>query len=181
MKRPGVFSAIGLMGLGVAHGQAVKDPVNPSPVRVSSRAQVIASLGEARAKLGEPIILHYHLKNVSSQAITLRYIGAYDYWVMVTDAAGMELPLTKEGGRLRGPPSPGSTMRGSLGPGAEEHDQVIDVSKLYRLDRPGSYLVRIARRMGVPPGLPQPETLQESANVPIEEAVSDLIPFTITP
>jgi hypothetical protein len=180
VNRPGLFSAV-VVVLGVAHGQAVKDPVGLNPVLVSSRVQVIASLERARPKLGEPIILHYHLKNVSSQAIMLRYAGTYDSWVMVTDALGRELPLTKEGRAWRGPPSPGSSVRGSLEPGAVDGDQAFDLTKLYQLDRPGDYFVRIARRMGTPPDVPSPKTPQEMARTPLEEAVSDLIPFSITP
>jgi hypothetical protein len=70
---------------------------------------------------------------------------------------------------------------GSLAPGAEYGGGAIDVAKHYQLDRPGNYFVRIAWRIGVPPGVPQPKTPQEIVKVPIEEAVSDLIPFTITP
>jgi hypothetical protein len=35
--------------------------------------------------------------------------------------------------------------------------------------------------MGVPPDMPYPKTAEEVAKTPLEEAVSDLIPFTITP
>ncbi len=55
------------------------------------------------------------------------------------------------------------------------------MSKLYQLDRPGWYFVRIARRMGVPPDVPSPKTPQEWEKTPTEEAVSDPIPFTIIP
>jgi hypothetical protein len=105
-----------------------------------------------------------------------------DCWLMVTDGSGLELPRTKEGDRLRQPStvliSAGS---GDLNPGVEDYDQTIDVSKLYQLDRPGNYFVRIVRRMGVPPDMPYPKTAEEVAKTPLEEAVSDLIPFTITP
>jgi hypothetical protein len=58
------------------------------------------------------------------------------------------------------------------------------VTKHYQLDRPGNYFVRIARRIGVHPDVPYPkypEQAQEMTKVQLEEAVSDLIPFTITP
>jgi len=55
------------------------------------------------------------------------------------------------------------------------------LSKLRQFNRPRNYFVRIARRMGRPPGVPFPKTDQEAAKAPTEEAVSDLIPFTITP
>ncbi len=116
-------------------------------------------------------------------AINLTW-GAFNenYWLMVTDASGMELPRTKEGDRLRQPSKVEiSSITGPLAPGADDGDHSIDVTKHYQLDRPGNYFVRIARRLGVPPDVPYPTTLQEGAKVPLEEAVSDPIPFTITP
>jgi hypothetical protein len=101
----GFLSAIALLGIAAVYGQAVKDPVEPNPVRVSSRAQVIASLEQASVKLGAPMVLHYRLKNVSPQAIQLLDDCSFSYWVMVTDASGTELPLAREGRRRRGPPS----------------------------------------------------------------------------
>jgi hypothetical protein len=60
----------------------------------------------------------------------------------------------------------------------------VNIAEYYRLDRPGNYFVRIAYRVG--PADPADPRLrsgdQKVANqIPIEEAVSDLIPFTITP
>ncbi len=179
----GVLFAIALAGLGVVYGQAIRDPVRPNPVRVSSRAQLIVSLERARVRVGDPIMLHFRLKNVSSGAINLMASDFNDdYWLMVTDASGTELPRTKEGDRMRQPSRAGGDRVGSLEPGAEYGDYAaIDVTKHYQLDRPGNYFARIARRIGVPPDVPRPTTLQEGARVPLEEAVSDPIPFTITP
>lgn len=183
MKGFGLLSAIAMIGAGV-YGQAVKDPARLNPVRVSSRAQVIASLEEARPKLGEPIILHYRFKNVSSQplAVVSSEVNT-DYWVMVTDAPGTELSLTKEGSRLREPPMVSNTIRGSLGPGADLGEHSFDLRKLYQLDRPGDFFVRIARRMGTDPNDPRLPSQDRKvlAQIPIEEAVSDLIPLTIVP
>ena len=200
MNRIGLLAVIALAGLTAAEGQAIKDPglmwgppwaptrdswvPIPNLVRVSTRAQMIASLEQSRVRIGDPIILHYRLKNVSSGVIgPLFYNGFGDEcWLMVTDASGAELPRTKEGDRLRERPTVlMAAGRGLLGPGVEENDKTIDVSKLYRLDRPGNYFVRIARRMGVPPDVPSPKTPQEWEKTPTEEAVSEPIPFTITP
>jgi hypothetical protein len=142
---------------------------------------MIAALELARVKLGAPVILHYHVTNLSSQALPMVLDVDAVYWVMVTDASGTELPLTKEGTRLREPPLAGIGGMSPLAPGADDGDHSLDLTKRYQLDRPGSYLVRIAMRMGVPPDVPYPKTMQERAKVPIEEAVSDLIPFTIVP
>jgi hypothetical protein len=67
MKCLGFLSVFAIVGLEVGHGQAVKDPVVPATVRVSSRLQLIASLEQATLEIGSPIILHYRLKNVSSE------------------------------------------------------------------------------------------------------------------
>lgn len=89
MKKPGEFSAIALVLLAVAHGQAVKDPLWSNQVRVSSRAQLIAALEQATVRPGDPIKLHFRLRNLSSGAINLTW-GAFNenYWLMVTDASG---------------------------------------------------------------------------------------------
>jgi hypothetical protein len=105
-----------------------------------------------------------------------------DEWIMVTDASGTELPLTKEGEKWRQPSRvSGPVVVGALFPGGEQGETIIDVSKHYQLDRPGNYFVRIARRIGVPPDVPFPKTAEGAAKTPLEEAVSDLVPFTITP
>lgn len=129
-----------------------------NPVRVSSRAQVIASLDQTRVKLGDPIKLHFRLKNVSSEAVNVVWGGFNEnYWLMVIDASGRELPLTKEGERLRQPSKVEiHSISGALGPGTDDGDHAIGVAKHYQLDRPGSYFVRIARRIGVPPDIPPP-------------------------
>jgi hypothetical protein len=182
MKKPGLFSLMPLACLAVVYGQAVKDPVRPNPVRVSSRAQLIASLEQARVRVGDPIKLHFRLKNVSSEAINLMASDFNeDYWLVVTDASGAELPRTEEGDRMRQPSRTGGGIVGSLAPGAEYGGGTIDVTKHYQLDRPGNYFVRIARRIGLPPDMPHPKTAEEGAKMPLEEAVSDLIPFTVTP
>lgn len=183
MRKLGSFAPIVLTGLSVMYGQAVKDPVRPNPVRVSSRAQLIASLERSSVRIGDPIKLHYRLKNVSSEAVTDSITDwSVIYWLIVTDFSGMELPRTKEGDRRRQMPiSTGPNVLGFLEPGANDGDHVTDLTELYQLDRPGSYFVRIAQRLGLPPGEPRPRTAQEGAKLPLEEAVSDLIPFTMTP
>lgn len=180
-----LFLVAASLGTNIMDGQAIKDPVESNPVLVSSRAQLIASLEQGSVRIGDRIILHYRLKNVSSGMIPLVYNDfSNDSWLMVTDASGTELPRTKEGDRLR-QPSTGLTadVVCSLGPTVEDADRIIDVSKLYQLDRPGKYFVRIARRMGLPPGVPFPKypEIHDTSKAPLEEAVSELIPFAIVP
>jgi hypothetical protein len=52
----GVFCAIALVVLGFAHGQAVKDPALPNPVRISTRLQVLATIELQSVRLGEPML-----------------------------------------------------------------------------------------------------------------------------
>lgn len=184
MRKSTPFFILALVMLRGVHAQAVKDPAEPVAVQVSSRLRLIASLEQSTVRIGDPIILHYRLKNVSTGVIGPLFYNGFndDYWLMVTGASGEEVPRTKEGDRLRQPIAVSmAAITLHLNPGAEDGDRVIDVSKLYRLDRPGNYFVRIARRIGVPPEIPEPKTPQEGAKAPLEEAVSDLIPFTILP
>ena len=128
-------------------------------------------------------MLHFSLRNVSSDPINLVSSGFNDdYWLIVINASGTEIARTALGEKMRQPLKMlGPVVKGPLAPGAEDSGYSIDVAKHYQLDRPGNYFVRIVRRIGVPPGVPYPKTLQEGARVPLEEAISDLIPFTITP
>lgn len=200
MKSVQLLSVIALAGLTAAEGQAIKDPglmwgpllgANagdgwvpvPNPVRVSARTQMIASLEQSRVKIGEPLKLHFRFKNVSSEVIQMVGGGFdFDNWLIVTDASGTELPLSEKGQKWRQrPTSQTATTMYALLPGQDDGDGILDVTDLYRLDRPGNYFLRIARRLGTPPDVPRPKTPEEVQKTPLEEAVSDLIPFTITP
>jgi hypothetical protein len=186
MRKLGLFSVAVLVGLVVVYGQAIKDPAGPNPVVVSSRVKMAASLEHASVRIGDPIKLHFGFKNVSSGIV--RFVGSGfndDYWLMVTDASGTELPRTEKGDRMRRrSTSQGPTISAALSPGQDEGGATLDVAELYRLDRPGNYFVRIVRRIGAAdPADPRLLSVDQKAasQIPIEEAVSDLIPFTITP
>ena len=185
MKKISSCSALALVALAVVDGQAIRDPTSPNPVVVSSRAKVIANLAQASIRVGDPLTLHFRLRVTSGVVKYVRGGFNNDYWVTVTEASGTELPRTEKGDRLRRrPTSLGPSISDALGPGQEEPDDTIDLSQLYRLDRPGSYFVRIARRIGIAdPAHPSPVSADPKvvSQIPIEEAVSDLIPFTIIP
>ncbi len=86
---------------------------------------------QTRVKLGDPIKLHFRLKNVSFEAVNVVW-GPFNenYWVMVIEASGRELPLTKEGERLRQPSKVEiHSISGALGPGTDDGDHAIDVAK----------------------------------------------------
>jgi hypothetical protein len=69
-----------------------------------------------------------------------------------------------------------------LGPGEEGGEFVVDADRNYNLTKPGTYFVRLMfRSMWPEPGEPRPTTVEEAEKTPMEEAVSELIPFTITP
>ena len=184
MRVLGFLSAVAMIG-GVAHGQAVKDPARPNPVRVSTRLQLVASLEQAGVKIGGPVKLHLRFKNVSSDVVgTSQTSWAMDYWLTVTDASGAELPRTKEGDQMLRPGrAAGSSISSLVPPGFEYGAGVVDIAEYFRLDRPGNYFVRIGYRgLSPAPGDPwPPKTQDENQKRTLEEAVSDLIPFTIVP
>jgi len=141
----------------------------------------------ASAKIGDPIRVNYRLKNVSSEVVRVPQGGQeFDCWFIVTDASGAEVPRTALGDRvIAGIDPPGyvrahGSVRGFLDPGQEGFGSSAELTELYRLDRPGKYFVRMAYR-SIAPSQPVPATQEERNKIPREEAVSDLIPFTITP
>ena len=76
----------------------------------------------------------------------------------------------------------GSSISSPIQPGSEYSGGVVNIAEYFRLDRPGKYFVRIGYRSLTPaPGEPRPKTEKERQEVPLEEAVSELIPFTIVP
>jgi hypothetical protein len=184
MRKPGLLSAIALAVIASSQGQAVKDPARPNPVRVSSRLQLVASLQQASVKIGDPVKLDLHFKNVSSGVVgTSQNSWENDYWLTVTDASGTALPRTKEGDQMLKPVRAlVSSVISPVPPGAEYGGGVVNVAEYFVLDRPGKYFVRIGYRSLTPaPGEPRPKTEKERQEVPLEEAVSELIPFTIVP
>jgi len=185
MRKTGSFSVLALTALGAVYGQTIKDPASPNPVVVSSRAKVVASLEQASARVGDPIMLHFHLRVTSGVVKYVRGGFNNDYWLIVTEASGAELPRTEKGDRLRqGSTAQVGTISTGLSAGEEDEDDAVNLAQLYRLDRPGSYFVRIVRRIGAADPY-DPRLRSGDPNVgrqiPIEEAVSDLIPFTIIP
>jgi hypothetical protein len=86
----------------VVHGQALRDPALPNPVRISTRLQVVAAIERQSFKLAEPVRVHFRTKNVSSAVLRIRNLDtAQDYGVIVTDASGFEPMLTPLGSLLR--------------------------------------------------------------------------------
>ncbi len=51
------------------YGQTMNDPVLQNPVRASTRLQLVASLEQTSVKIGDPIKLHFRLKNVSQATL----------------------------------------------------------------------------------------------------------------
>jgi hypothetical protein len=178
-----IFLLASSLALSVALGQAIRDPGVPNPVRASTRLQMLASVERGSVKLGEPIELHMHAKNVSSVALKLSHnMEPYEYRVIVTDASGAELPRTPLGRSMLTVEPMSFRDPVVLEPGAEDQEVVWDLAKIYELTRPGKYFVRAMFRGPYPaPGAPRPTTYEETRTFPVEEAVSDLIPFTITP
>jgi hypothetical protein len=179
MKTVRRFTAGLLVGTGLM-AQSVKDPKWPNPVRISSRLQMLAGIERTEAKRGEPVIIHFHIKNASQEVLQPRH---GDYVVVVMDATGAEPPRTEHGKQMLDSIEI-SSRSDVLAPGAELGELAWDLTKIYDLSTPGRYFVRaLFSGLGADPT----DTRLRSNNtkilsqVPIEEAVSDLIPFTITP
>jgi hypothetical protein len=188
MKTFGLFQAIALASMSALNGQALRDSVLPNPVRISARLQLIATLERANVKLGEPMIVHAHYKNVSSNGLDLSPIARnsmISYALTVTDAAGAELQRTAAGESwLRGQRVENTSAVLApvhLDPGAEGREFVVDAAQYYNLTKPGTYFVRLMfRSPGPDPNEPRPTT-SDPEKIPVERAVSDLISFTIAP
>ncbi len=170
-----------------AYGQTIKDPGLHNPVRVSTRLQLTVTLDKASVKLGEPVILRARYKNASSTKLGLGTgYWMLDYGLVVTDSSGAEPPRTALGEKWVQEQRE-SFLISSQGPirleaGAESTEFTLDVSKVYQLTRFGSYSVRLMFRGVWPePGTPKPATVEESQQMPLEEAVSNVVQFTITP
>ncbi len=187
MKTFASFAVMVFAGVSPAPCQALRDSVFPDPVRASTRLQLTAKLDETTVKVGEPVVLRARYKNVSATNLELgtRY-WVIDYGLVVTDSSGAEPPRTELGEKWlkeqREPVLLSSQGPFLLEPGAQGEEFAVDVTKAYRLTRPGSYSVQLMFRMVWPePGTPVPTTVEESQKMPLEEAVSNVIQLTITP
>lgn len=174
--------AFAFVGLAATHGQAIKDPLLPNPLRVSTRLQMLATLEKETVKLGDPIVVRSHVKNVSGNALVR---GLQTYQVIVTDASGTEIARTSYG-KAQLESNDVSSRVEDMAPGAESPEIRQDLSKMFELVRPGRYFVRVLILAGLGRDNPTDPRLRTNdpkvaAQVPIEVVVSDLIPFTITP
>jgi hypothetical protein len=170
-----------------AYGQAVKDPVLPNPVRVSTRLELTLTVDHASIKTGEQMGVRVRYKNVSSRTMDLGS-GSWmlDYAVTVADSSGAEPQRTSLGERwLKEQREPFiSRSQGPLHvePGADGEELAMDLAKIYQLTKPGTYFVRfLFRSMSPDSSDPLPKTVEEAQKVTIEEAVSNVAQFTITP
>jgi hypothetical protein len=188
MKLLGLFAAAVFAGPPVAHGQNVRDVVRPNPVRISSRLQLTAAVEQMAVKLGQPARVHLRYKNMSSGAIMLGTANwRLAYTLTVTDSSGAEPPRTalgeswlQEQRQTNQEPSLMGPKR--LEPGAEGEEVVVDIAKYYQLSRPGAYFVRMMFRDIWPdPGVPWRSTEEEGRKVILEEALSNVVQFTIVP
>jgi len=182
VNRVGLFSMV-LAEAAAVFGQPLKDPARPNPVQVSTRLQLVASLEQTNVKIGDPIKLDLRFKNVSlGVVLTSQSSWESDYWLTVTDASGADLQRTKEGNQMLKPvTSFVHSVISPIPPGEEFSGGVVNVAEYFRFDRPGKYVLRIGYRLGLPPGERRPQTAKERQDVPLEQAVSDPIPFTINP
>ena len=176
-----------LLTASIAHGQVVRDPVAPNPVRVSTRLQLILTVEHSNVKSGDPVGARTHYKNVSSKTIELGTgYWMLDYAAIVTDTSGAEPPRTSLGERWLQEQREPVLLRSEgplyVEPGAQGQELAVDLAKIYQLTKPGTYFVRFMFRGVAPdPIEPRPTSVEEARKMPIEEGVSNLVQFTIVP
>jgi hypothetical protein len=149
----------------------------PLEGRVSTGLLMFADIEKAAVKAGDPLIIHFHVKNVSSEAISVTADDAYE--VLVAGNFGREPRRTPygEGMPLSFPiSSPGMQ---EIGPSADGPVGSLDLAKIYDLT-PGQYHVEAFLGRGHIPdpktGSNDPRGLLQS---PIEEEHCDPLPFRI--
>jgi len=144
-------------------------------VKASTRLQLTAQPERARQATGGPVFIKTKLSNVHSRSVRLSLTQQeFDYRVTVTDASGVEAPLTEWGKKLKlGEAFPIRQTTSDIEPGRDEQ-VTVEVSKVYDLSRPGTYTVRVVRN-GV-----WPESEEDTRRV-IEQVTSNPVSFTIVP
>jgi len=97
---------------------------------------------------GEPIVVHYQIKNVSPRRQIVWHSG---FWtnnkITVLDAAGNDVTATTAGEERRGAFSPGAAraknVKWLLPPGhLDEAQPSVDIGKFFKLAAPGKYRVQ---------------------------------------
>jgi hypothetical protein len=110
------------------------------------RARV--SLAKQKYQVGEPIKVHYQVKNVSKEEQTLWHSGFWlNHLILVKDADGKEPPLTAFGQQCRRAFSPGGERSKNVpvkvaAGGEDAAYEPYDLTKLHDLSRPGRYTVQ---------------------------------------
>ena len=164
------FSAtliIGLVGTNVLVAQDARIP----PTRVSERLAIVSSLDQEAFKAGTPVPLKIAARNVHTKPVQIMIQSAeFDYKLTVFDESGNELTRTDFGKWLVERERGGSRFRLTLEP-KEEHLSSLDLAKIYRLTKPGTYFARLERVV------PQ-QTAQDAQNF-VERTYSWPIRFRI--
>lgn len=114
--------------------------------------KITISLPQRLFKLGEPILAHVSLKNVSNEKIVVGLANGpqqaqVSYKITVTDESGHQITLKssiRHPGQIPKPSFSGSRASEGLAPNETlEEDSVI--TELFVLDRPGKYTLEFAR------------------------------------
>lgn len=176
--------ALGLTSLySIAVAQGTRTGPPPIPVVPSKRLQLLMALPSRTVKLGAPVLAKFTLRNTSATAITVGvFTPEYNYELTVTDASGKELPRTPLGERLlRRDGIGGSTTADEIDPG-REIEAALDISRIYQLTSPGTYLVRAVRNAILGDRAEMEQRARNPGERPsfVEEAISNVVQFTIT-
>jgi len=141
-------------------------PAVRSPDRIEKWGQAVDGLMSAIApdaneetiELGKPIRIHYRVTNVSPAPLGYWHVGFWpNHQIIVLDESGREVPLKPQGRSRRAAFHPGAARDGfrpvMLLSGTDANDfPVFDLTRLFVLDRPGTYTVQYAYEERQPEG-----------------------------
>lgn len=124
------------------------------PATVPGPSRVVLTVDKPSFFLGENVLVHYCLETTSAQPITISVGGDYRgssrsrrFTVVVTDAHNNALPDPDPVGYTLG----GLDTSPTLAPG-EKWCQSLPLMRYARIDRPGTYEVRVTHDLGWPAG-----------------------------
>jgi hypothetical protein len=124
--------------------------LNADSLAVASRAKIVISAPSNQIRLGQPIVIKAVITNDSTQALPLdksvgHANGELYYSVHVWDSQHKLVPDTAYGESVRKKDFRAlSKIQEKLSPG-QSMEETINITELFRIDKPGSYTVQVQR------------------------------------
>ena len=99
----------------------------------------------ASVAVGEPLMLKVSTMNVSRRSLFITVtLAEVDHKFEVRDATGAAVPMTDYGRNLLRNAQETRSVMVKLRPG-EEHEETIQLEKLFQLNKPGTYQITVKR------------------------------------